>query len=147
MTAAIKKLKAKTRSRSELHRLTAMFNASPMVVTKPIEKCLERFDPVSAEILRRWVLEYVSMARPTITHVYRCYQANIALMNCEQRPYATALPTLSKYVFRSAIDSLDPFFVMAGRYGVDAAMRHLRRQLPKYSKLSHQALPPLALAT
>ncbi|WP_037094261.1 hypothetical protein [Rhizobium leguminosarum] len=146
MTIALKKLVSKPPSNRELDRLAEQFHSYPVGVAQPISMRLEAFHPVSVGIMKGYVVQYVSMTRPTITGVYRSYQAEIARINNEQSRRAKPLPTLSMYIFRSAIDSLDPFVVMAGRFGFDAAMRHLRNFVPRYPVANSTPARPLAVA-
>ncbi|MCA2434863.1 hypothetical protein HFN06_25850 [Rhizobium leguminosarum] len=147
MITAIKKRKAKSLSSREMDRLAALFHSGYIGFATPTNRQLKERDAVSFEIMGTFVLKYVSMTRPTIAQVYRCYQAKIARLNIERTP-STQLPVLSKYMFRSAVDALDPFFVMAGRHGLDAAMRYLRRsRLPQCFDPSIKPVPLLPLAS
>ncbi|KQQ36494.1 hypothetical protein ASG19_08675 [Rhizobium sp. Leaf306] len=132
MTNSNKKRRATSLSTLEMNRLAALFHAGQFGITNLDYRRPEGRDATSEEVMQSFVLLYVSPTRPTIAQAYRLYQVEIAQLNSERTP-SRHLPFLSKYKFRSAINDLDPFFVMAGRYGFDAAMRFLRRSTPRRS--------------
>ncbi|MBY3417053.1 hypothetical protein HFN87_27730 [Rhizobium laguerreae] len=89
---------------------------------------LLRYNAISASIMIGFVLSYADSRRPTVSVLYRCYQAQIALHN-QVHSKDEPLPLLSKYIFRASIDRMDPAFVLAARYGPAAANKYYLRRL------------------
>ncbi|NKL25501.1 hypothetical protein GFL92_01520 [Rhizobium leguminosarum bv. viciae] len=92
---------------------------SSCVATKLMEPLL-RYHTISATIMIGFVLAYADSRQPTISELYRRYRSEVAYEN-SKRPQGPPIPLLSKHLFRSSIDNLEPGFVLTGRYGLVAA--------------------------
>jgi hypothetical protein len=89
---------------------------------------LMRYNSISASILIGFALSYADSRKPTIVELYRRYQAKIAEYNWTHSK-DEPLPLLSKCIFRTSIDRMDPAFVLAARYGSPAANKYYLRRL------------------
>lgn len=98
------------------------------------------FDRMSVSIMAFFAVRYASPGRPTVNLLYRSYCAELRARNVQRcwkgQP---EIPTLSKYIFRSMIEMLDPNFVLLKRYGAKAANGCRRGGTPRAVSM-HQSL-------